>query len=79
MSGRYGFFSFRTGQMLASEEGLCNGMVNKETGEITAAIHYGTNWYREEYQLNTSDPISAFPYTVEDRIILNARQLTNLQ
>jgi hypothetical protein len=51
-------------------------MVNNETGEITATIEYGLTSYFEEYKLNIKNEVNIFPYTIEDRIILNARKST---
>lgn len=73
---KYSFFKFDTSSKLASNKGICEGMVNNETGEITATIEYGLTSYSEEYKLNIKNEVNIFPYTIEDRIILNARKST---
>ena len=73
MPDKFSFFSFMTGQYMASEEGKCRGMVERETGKISAVITYGVNSSYEERNLHISNHVHSCPYTVEDRIILAAR------
>lgn len=75
---RYAFFRFQTGRQLASVGGHCSGQVDRRTGEILATISYGLHQYREVLKLNISDPVSAFPYTIEDEIICAARRAVRL-
>lgn len=79
MSGKYVFFDFSTGTYAASHRGKGRGMVNTETGDIEASIYFGLMLYHENYCLNVSDRVSDFPYSVEDKIILAARNAVRCQ
>lgn len=67
-------FKFSTCEKLASNKGTVCGMVNAITGEIIASQYFGLMSYRDNYNLNLSNKINLFPYTIEDRIILVAKQ-----
>lgn len=79
MSGKYVFFDFSTGTYAASHRGKGWGMVNTETGDVDASIYFGLMFYHEDYRLNVSDRVNIFPYSVEDKIILAARDAVRCQ
>lgn len=54
-------------------------MVNTETGDVEASIYFGLMFYHEDYRLNVSDRVNIFPYSVEDKIILAARDAVRCQ
>ena len=65
-------FEFNTCEKLASIKGTVLGMVNTITGEIIASQHFGLMSYRDTYNLNLSDKVNLFPYTIEDMILIVA-------
>ena len=67
-------FEFNTCEKLASIKGTVLGMVNTITGEIIASQHFGLMSYRNTYNLHLSDKVNPFPYTIEDMILLAAKQ-----
>ena len=71
--GKWLNFEFNTCEKLASIKGTVCGMVNTITGEIIVSQHFGLMSYRDTYNLNLSDKVNSFPYTIEDMIILAAK------
>lgn len=71
---KYSSFDFKTSARMASNQGNLRGIVNNETGEITAIHSFGLMGYREEYNINISDDVNVFPYTLKDRIIMAAKK-----
>ncbi len=69
---KYSFFEFETGAKIASTPGKVIGMVNNETGEITARQNFGPMSYMEIYSLNINDKTNLFANTIQDRIIFSA-------
>ena len=68
-------FEVNTCERMASNKGHIRGMVNTKTGEIIAYQNFGLMSYGNEYKLNVEDKVNAFPCTIEDRIIINARRI----
>ena len=73
MHSKYVSFDFSTGTYAASHRGKGRGMVNTDTGDIEASIYFGLMFYHKNYRLNVSNRVNTFPYSMEDKIILAAR------
>ena len=71
---RYSFFEFNSGEKMASKNGYIKGMVDRETGEIMATQTFGFISYFENYHLNVNDNMSLFAHTLNDKIILKAKE-----
>ena len=68
-------FEYNTFERMASNKGHIRAMVNTRTGEIIAYQNFGLMSYGNEYKLNIKNKVNTFPYTTEDKIILDARRI----